>query len=100
MCLEPRISNCASGNRSRSSLIDGRVRTKSPIAPPRMTRMRFIETGRDQRSRLQESVTRHRAAENSCAEEKDQAESETPTAIRARRPTNLISEETTQRDRD
>src|SRR5215470_2205236 len=33
---------CAHGSASRSALSAGRVRMKSPIAPPRTTRMRFI----------------------------------------------------------
>src|SRR5690242_102827 len=33
---------CACGRASRSALSAGRVRMKSPIAPPRITRMRFI----------------------------------------------------------
>ena len=40
MCLYPRISRCAWGKFSRSSRMAGSVSTKSPMAPPRMTRMR------------------------------------------------------------
>src|SRR5205823_6594382 len=34
---------CASGRASRSALSAGKVSMKSPIAPPRITRMRFIQ---------------------------------------------------------
>src|SRR3954465_15650927 len=46
MCLYPMISRCAPGKFSRTSWIAGRVRMKSPIAPPRMTRIRgFMPSG-------------------------------------------------------
>src|SRR6266513_1885764 len=41
MCLYPGISISAFGYASRNAARAGRVRMKSPIAPPRTTRMRF-----------------------------------------------------------
>src|ERR1051326_1526892 len=86
MCLRPRISRCARGNRSRRSLIAGSVRTKSPIAPPRMTRMRF------------RSVTRDGASEKSGTVEEKQTVGEAPPAVAARTPVDLIAHQIRHRD--
>src|ERR1051326_6348237 len=79
MCLRPRISRCARGNRSRRSLIAGSVRTKSPIAPPRMTRMRF------------RSITRDGAGEDGGTVKKNESVSDAPPAVRPGAPINLVA---------
>src|SRR5438128_1010431 len=45
MCLYPRISTRAPGKFSRNSRSAGKVRMKSPSAPPRMTRIRASVPG-------------------------------------------------------
>src|SRR5213078_281783 len=81
MCLAPRISRWALGKRSRSSFIAGSVRTKSPMAPPRITRMRF------------RSVARDSAREDRDAVEKNEAVSHAPPAVGSRTPIDLVAHE-------
>src|SRR6059058_5512733 len=86
ICLAPRISRWACGNASRSSFIAGKVRTKSPIAPPRMTRIRF------------RSVARDSTREDRDAVEKNEAVGDAPTAVGPRAPINLVAHEIRHRD--
>src|SRR5256714_445950 len=88
MGLEPRISRCASGKRSRSSLTAGNVRTKSPMAPPRMTRIRF------------RSVLNDGAGQNGSAVEKKDAVSDAPAAVRPRAPADLVAQQVRHRHPD
>src|SRR3954447_14934060 len=96
MCLYPRISKCAEGKPSRSNLIAGRVRTKSPIAPPRITRMRFI------RARLAIAaellVLGHGAGQNGSAIQKGDAMRQPPPTDGSCAPLNLVTEEVGHRD--
>src|SRR3954463_5602568 len=86
MCLAPRISTCASGNRSRNNLIAGSVRMKSPMAPPRMTRTRF------------RSVARDSAGEDRDAVKKNEPVSDAPAAFGSCAPADLIAHEIWHRD--
>src|SRR4051812_37004496 len=88
ICLWPRISSRAPEKPSRNSLIAGSVRTKSPMAPPRMTRIRF------------RSVTGDGAGENGGAVKKDEAVGKAPPAVGPRTPIDLVAQQIWHRHPD
>src|SRR5256885_14962090 len=75
------MSIVACGYASRSALITGSVRMKSPIAPPRITRMRF------------NSILSERVGEDRDAVERRDAVNGVPARVCLRAPTNLIAQQ-------
>ena len=99
-CACNRGSRCAPRKSSRKSFIAGRVRTKSPIAPPRMTRMRFnaLSAMRDiarEARRNQYRVTRRRESPPRRA---GQDVRQSPAPGPARAPINLIAQQIRHHD--
>src|SRR3954467_8686382 len=88
ICLWPRTSRRAPEKLSRNSLIAGSVRTKSPMAPPRMTRIRF------------RSVTGDGAGENRGAVKKNEAVGKAPPAVGPRAPIDLVAQQIGHRHPD
>src|SRR2546423_5327086 len=78
---------CALGFASRRALIAGRVRMKSPIAPPRITRMRFTVR----------SILRNGAGENCHAVERGEAVNDAAANIAVCAPVNLVAQQVRHR---